>query len=337
MKVLTQYISRKYFFHKATGKSVWSLECVTEANSPKKGKKSKIYTFEQKIKSSKKPDIDTNPTTRLLNIANPKPKSEKRNIYETTSKSLVKKKFPGTQQKKIDSSDSSEEGWKNTLQCLKSTRSKRQTQDSTRSRKQTQDSTQSRKQTRDSTQSRKQTRDSTRSRKQTRDSTQSRKQTRDSMQLRKQLQNSPRLGERQHCNNSDLVSSILNTSTTIRSLSTKQKCKIPKQGKRVSSSASSSADLLSSSAMPSLMHSTVSPHPPPVPTPVILSSVLHSPEPFQVLPYPVPSPGYIEHEFSPCTPTSMDWEDLVEETHLDNDLDIIPNQVASFSAKQVYF
>ena len=123
----------------------------------------------------------------------------------------------------------------------------------------------------------------------------------------------------------------------MRSLSTKQKYKIPKQGKRVSSSASSSADLLSSSAMPSLMHSTVSPHPPPVPTPVILSSVLHSPEPFQVLPSPVPSPGYIEHEFSPCTPTSMDWEDLVEETHLDNDLDIIPNQVASFSAKQVYF
>ena len=319
MKVLTQYISRKYFFHKATGKSVWSLECVTEANSPKKGKKSKIYTFEQKIKSSKKPDIDTNPTTRLLNIANPKPKSEKRNIYETTSKSLVKKKFPGTQQKKIDSSDSSEEGWKNTLQCLKSTRSKRETQDSTRSRKQTQDSTQSRKQTRDSTRSRKQTRDSTRS--------------------RKQLQNSTRLEEeeQQHCNNSDLVSSILNTSTTMRSLSTKQKYKIPKQGKRVSSSASSSADLLSSSAMPSLMHSTVSPHPPPVPTPVILSSVLHSPEPFQVLPSPVPSPGYIEHEFSPCTPTSMDWEDLVEETHLDNDLDIIPNQVASFSAKQVYF
>ena len=334
MKVLTQYISRKYFFHKATGKSVWSKEeiyfisetvnknhqCVTEANSPKKRKKSKIYTSEQKIKSSEKPDIDTNPTTRLLNIAvNPKRKPEKRNIFETNSKSPDKKKGPGTQQKKIDSSDSSEEGWKNTLQCLKSTRSKRQTQDSTRSRKQTQDSTQSRKQTRDSTRSRKQTRDSTRS--------------------RKQLQNSTRLEEeeQQHCNNSDLVSSILNTSTNIRSLSTKQKYKIPKQGKRVSSSASSSADLLSSTAMPSLMHSTVSPHPPPVPSPVIPSSVLHSPEPFQVLPSPVPSPGYIEPEFSPCTPTSMDWEDLVEETHLDNDLVIIPNQVASFSAKQVYF
>ena len=301
MKVLTQYISRKYFFHKATGKSVWSKEeiyfisetvnknhqCVTEANSPKKRKKSKIYTSEQKIKSSEKPDIDTNPTTRLLNIAvNPKRKPEKRNIFDTNSKSPDKKKGPGTQQKKIDSS---EEGWKNTLQCLKSTRSKRQTQDSTRSRK--------------------------------------------------QLQNSTRLEEeeQQHCNNSDLVSSILNTSTNIRSLSTKQKYKIPKQGKRVSSSASSSADLLSSTAMPSLMHSTVSPHPPPVPSPVIPSSVLHSPEPFQVLPSPVPSPGYIEPEFSPCTPTSMDWEDLVEETHLDNDLVIIPNQVASFSAKQVYF
>lgn len=307
MKVLTQFICRKYFFHKATGKSVWSKDeiylisetmnknhqRVTEANSPKKRKKSEIYKSEQKIKYSEKPDIETTPTKRLLNTANSKRKPEKRNIFKTTSKSPVKKK--GTQQKKIDSSKSTEEGWKNTLQCLKSTRSKRQTRDSTRSRRQTRDS--------------------------------------NSMQLR----NQPRLGEQQHCNNSDLVSSILNTSTTMQSLSTQQKYKIPKQGKRVSSSASSSSDLLSSTAMPSSMRSTVSPHPTPVPSPVIPSSVLPSPEPSRVLPSPVPSPGYIEPECSPCTPTSMDWEDLVEETHLDNDLNIIPNQVASFSAKKCIF